>query len=80
MSSSIMTPVKATPVKQTTAPPAVSDSPGNWKHPRLAEITRRQSQNVFSEKNIRKMVYNAVALVGIGLVRQVVLPFVPSWL
>jgi nucleoporin POM34 len=79
MSSSTLTPVKSTPVKQTTAP-AATDSPGNWKHPRLAEITRRQSQNVFSEKNIRKMVYNAVALVSLGLVRQVVLPFVPSWL
>ncbi|KAK4031601.1 nuclear pore complex component-domain-containing protein [Parachaetomium inaequale] len=78
MSSSVLAQTASTPVKQTTIP-AATDSPGNWKHPRLAEITRRQSQNVFSEKNIRQIVYNAVALVSVGLLRQVVLPFVPSW-
>ena len=81
MSSSALAQVKSTPVKQITTPvPAATESPGNWKHPRLAEITRRQSQNVFSEKNIRQIVYNAAALVSIGLVRQVVLPLVPLWL
>jgi nucleoporin POM34 len=78
MSSSALAQTR-TPVKQTTAGPPATDSPGNWKHPRLAEITRRQSQNTFSEKNIRQIVYNAGALVSIGLLRQVVLPAVPSW-
>ncbi|KAK4105077.1 NPCC-domain-containing protein [Parathielavia hyrcaniae] len=68
----------STPVKQTAVTP-VTDSPGNWKHPRLAEITLRQSQNTFSEKNIRQIVYNVAALVTLGLLQQVVLPFVPSW-
>src|SRR5690349_638676 len=81
MSSSALAQVKSTPIKQiTSSVPAATESPGNWKHPRLAEITRRQSRNVFSEKNIRQIVYNAAALVSIGLVRQVVLPLVPSWL
>ncbi|KAK4127636.1 NPCC-domain-containing protein [Parathielavia appendiculata] len=78
MSSSALASAQSTPVKQTATAP-VTDSPGNWKHPRLAEITRRQSQNTFSEKNIRQIVYNAAALVGLGLLQQMVLPFVPSW-
>lgn len=70
-----------TPVKQTTTPVrAVTDSPGNWKHPRLAEITRRQSKNVFSEKHIKQIVYNVGALAAIGVLRQVVLPHVPGHL
>jgi nucleoporin POM34 len=81
MSSPALAQVNSTPVKQITTPvPAATESPGNWKHPRLAEITRRQNQNTFSEKNIRQIVYNAGALVSFGLIRQVVLPFVPAWL
>jgi nucleoporin POM34 len=79
MSSSALAQTR-TPVKQTTAAPAATDSPGNWKHPRLAEITRRQSQNTFSEKNIRQIVYNAAALVSIGLLRQMVVPALPPWM
>lgn len=79
MSSSALAQVKSTPVKQTATPAADTDSPGNWKHPRLAEITRRQSQNIFSEKNIRQIVYNAGALISVGLLREVVLPVLPSW-
>ena len=81
MSSPALVQVRSTPIKQITTPiPAATESPGNWKHPRLAEITRRQSQNIFSEKNIRQIVYNSAALVSVGLVRQAVMPFVPSWL
>ncbi|KAL1836648.1 hypothetical protein VTJ49DRAFT_4823 [Mycothermus thermophilus] len=76
--SSSLTHIKSTPVKQTT-PAAVTESPGNWKHPRLAEITRRQSKNTFSEKNARQIVYNVAALAVVGVVRQVVLPALPTW-
>ncbi|KAL2269733.1 hypothetical protein VTJ83DRAFT_1917 [Remersonia thermophila] len=76
--SSSLTQIKSTPVKQT-APAAAADSPGNWKHPRLAEITRRQSKNTFSEKNARQIVYNVAAIAIVGIVRQVVLPALPSW-
>ncbi|AEO56439.1 hypothetical protein MYCTH_2301399 [Thermothelomyces thermophilus ATCC 42464] len=78
MSSSALAQVQYTPVKQPTTP-AATESPGNWKHPRLAEITRRQSRNVFTEKNVRQVVYNVVALVALGVLRQGVLPFVPAW-
>ncbi|KAH6626424.1 nuclear pore complex component-domain-containing protein [Chaetomium sp. MPI-SDFR-AT-0129] len=75
---SALTQVKSTPAKQTAAAP-VTESPGNWKHPRLAEITRRQSQNVFGEKNIRQIVYNVIALVIVGVARRLLLPNLPSW-
>jgi len=55
-----------TPVKKT---PQITESPGNWKHPRLAEITRRQSAAVFTEANVRTIAYNFVAL-GIVLVAK----------
>ncbi|KAM7204206.1 Nuclear pore complex component domain containing protein [Rhypophila sp. PSN 637] len=61
-----------TPVKQT--PPPVRESPGNWKHPRLAEITRRQSKTTFNEKNIRQIVYNIGALGVIAVLRRAILP------
>ncbi|KAK4137658.1 NPCC-domain-containing protein [Trichocladium antarcticum] len=69
----------STPIKQITTPGgAVKESPGNWKHPRLTEITRRQSKTIFSEKNIRQIAYNVAALFGVGVLREVVLPLVPA--
>ncbi|KAK8917954.1 hypothetical protein H634G_09635 [Metarhizium anisopliae BRIP 53293] len=59
------TPVQSTPTK---AAPAV-DSPGTWRHPRLNEITRRQSATNFSEKNIRQIAYNIVALLVLWSLR-----------
>ena len=53
-----------TPVKKT---PQIPESPGNWKHPRLAEINRRKNATVFSESNVRTIAYNIGAL-GIVLV------------
>lgn len=83
MSSSAIAvaPAKSTPIKQIGTPAsAIKESPGNWKHPRLAEITRRQNKTIFSEKNIRQIVYNVGALAAIGIVRQVVLPYLPAQL
>ncbi|KAK2606192.1 hypothetical protein QQS21_003362 [Conoideocrella luteorostrata] len=53
----------ATPVKSTpTAATPNTDSPGTWRHPRLNEITRRQNATSFTEKNVRQIAYNVVAL------------------
>jgi nucleoporin POM34 len=52
-----------TPVKQT-APAAATESPGTWRHPRLDEITRRRDATNFSEKNVRRIAYNIVALLA----------------
>ncbi|KAK7421808.1 hypothetical protein QQX98_002024 [Neonectria punicea] len=55
------TPLRSTPVKKT----AIPDSPGTWRHPQLNEITRRRNATDFSEKNIRQIAYNFVALLGL---------------
>ncbi|CAM1508356.1 Fc.00g052040.m01.CDS01 [Cosmosporella sp. VM-42] len=54
------TPVMSTPVKGTP----VTDSPGTWRHPRLDEITRRRNATTFSDKNVRRIAYNVVALLA----------------
>ncbi|KAH7251785.1 nuclear pore complex component-domain-containing protein [Fusarium tricinctum] len=55
----------STPVRTTTiGGPSVTDSPGTWRHPRLDEITRRRNATTFSEKNVRQIAYNVVALLG----------------
>ncbi|KAM0346110.1 hypothetical protein ACHAPU_005876 [Fusarium lateritium] len=55
----------ATPVRTTTiGGPPVTDSPGTWRHPQLDEITRRRNATTFSEKNVRQIAYNVVALLG----------------
>ncbi|KAG5977717.1 hypothetical protein E4U55_006557 [Claviceps digitariae] len=61
------TPVHSTPIM---AAPAV-DSPGTWRHPRLNEITRRQNATAFTEKNIRQIAYNVVALLALWSARLI---------
>ncbi|KAK8002860.1 hypothetical protein PG989_002579 [Apiospora arundinis] len=65
-----------TPTKPSSAPP--QDSPGTWRHPRLQEIAKRQNATTFGEKNVKKVVYNVVALVAMfalhGLVAKWISP------
>lgn len=56
MSTPVRTPVKAVPV---------ADSPGTWRHPRIDEITRRRNATTFSEKNVRRIAYNVIGLLGL---------------
>ncbi|PTB42041.1 hypothetical protein M441DRAFT_67595 [Trichoderma asperellum CBS 433.97] len=51
----------STPVKQVAATPT-ANSPGTWRHPRLHEIARRRDASNFSEKNVRRIIYNIIAL------------------
>ena len=60
MSTPVRTPVKAGPA---------TDSPGTWRHPRIDEITRRRNATTFSEKNVRRIAYNVVGLLGLWLVQ-----------
>ncbi|KJZ74208.1 hypothetical protein HIM_06439 [Hirsutella minnesotensis 3608] len=55
------TPARPSPAEASP----VTDSPGTWRHPRLNEITRRQNATTFSEKNVRRIAYNVVALLAI---------------
>ncbi|KAK4204247.1 hypothetical protein QBC40DRAFT_345542 [Triangularia verruculosa] len=71
------TPVKSTPIKQISTTPAATESPGNWKHPRLAEITARQNRTTFSQKNVLQIVYNVVAIAGLQVLRRFVAPYSP---
>ena len=52
---------KGTPSKAPSTP-IVTDSPGNWRHPRMEEITRRRATSVFTETNLKTLVYNGLAL------------------
>ena len=58
----------------------MTDSPGNWKHPRLAEITRRQGRTVFSEKNVKTIAYNFATLTLLWVLGLAVKLNVPSGL
>lgn len=57
----------STPSKATPAP--VADSPGNWQHPRIKEITRRQQATVFGSDNVKTIVYNLAAIFIIHVIR-----------
>ncbi|PYH88985.1 NPCC-domain-containing protein [Aspergillus ellipticus CBS 707.79] len=51
--------------KAASAPaptPDGSQTPGKWRHPHLNEVVRRQNAGTFSDRNIRRLVWNAVAL------------------
>ncbi|KAK4680251.1 hypothetical protein QC764_211440 [Podospora pseudoanserina] len=72
-----LTPVRSTPTKQISSPSAFTESPGNWKHPRLAEITARQARTTFSQKNVLQIVYNVVAIAGVQVLRRFLLPHLP---
>ncbi|PKS07939.1 hypothetical protein jhhlp_006551 [Lomentospora prolificans] len=69
MSSSGTKVVSVRTPKRPTAPAAVTESPGNWTHPRLREINRRRNRTTFTDKNIRKIAYNIAALIGLWVLQ-----------
>ncbi|KAK4227100.1 nuclear pore complex component-domain-containing protein [Podospora fimiseda] len=70
----------ATPVKQVAkANVSVKESPGNWKHPKLAEITRRQNKTIFSEKNVVQIAYNLAIIAALQVLRQWLFAWVLGW-
>ena len=58
-SKSLPSTPKASPQPQEAAVP----SPGNWRHPQLKEIVKRQSAATFDYRNVRKIVWNGGALI-----------------
>ncbi|KAK5662791.1 hypothetical protein OQA88_6200 [Cercophora sp. LCS_1] len=82
MASSALSPAARavlTPVKQTTTtPPPATESPGDWRHPRLAEITQRQARSVFSEKNAKQVLYNSFAWLILYISRRVARSYLPA--
>ncbi|KAL9133316.1 MAG: hypothetical protein Q9175_005503 [Cornicularia normoerica] len=65
MSATTSPQTPATPQSQTLQATVSTPSPGNWRHPRSDEIARRQKANTFNDSNIRKIVWNAGALVAL---------------
>lgn len=72
-----LTPSKTTPSKQI-AP--VVESPGNWQHPRIKEITRRQNRTVFTSDNVKTIIYNITALVITSFIQKIIDDFGPRLL
>lgn len=63
-----------------TIAPQVAESPGNWQHPRMKEITHRQNATVFTAQNVRTIVYNLASILIIHLMRMVNAEFGPPQL
>lgn len=72
-----LTPFKTTPSKSITP---VAESPGNWQHPRIKEITRRQNRTVFTSDNVKTIIYNITALIIISFIQKINEDFGPRLL
>lgn len=66
----------STPTKPLTQP--IQDSPGTWRHPRLAEINRRQEATTFSEKNVRRIAVNICAFAALFVLKLLLVEVLPS--
>lgn len=66
----------STPTKAPATPG--TESPGTWRHPRLAEITRRQNATTFSERNAKQVAYNVAAFASIIFVHALLTRYLPA--
>ncbi|KAL9631602.1 MAG: hypothetical protein Q9164_005793 [Protoblastenia rupestris] len=53
------------PQSQLPPPSVATPSPGSWRHPQFDEIARRQRANTFNDGNVRRIVYNGIALAAL---------------
>ena len=60
----------ATPVSQANAPTPRTDSPGAWRHPRFNEILKRRNATVFSERHLKRAIWNGGCLLIVLLFRE----------
>ncbi|KAL2106951.1 hypothetical protein VUR80DRAFT_5913 [Thermomyces stellatus] len=72
------TKVKQASTPKRPAPPPVTESPGNWTHPRLKEITRRRNATTFTDKNVRRIVQNTAAIAVLYSLRYAVSSFIST--
>ncbi|KAI8958220.1 NPCC-domain-containing protein [Daldinia sp. FL1419] len=73
MAKTIVTPKK----KSTPAAPPVADSPGNWQHPRLQEITRRQGASTFTDGHVKRIFVNIFVLAVIVVIHTLLARMLP---
>ncbi|KAF2436921.1 hypothetical protein EJ08DRAFT_7134 [Tothia fuscella] len=83
MATAITTTSPSTPAAQTTIPPAAPTPPtGTWRHPRAAEIARRQQAATFNSQKLWHAIYNAIFLcttfVVPGLIPKTLTPTLPA--
>ena len=52
----------STPKSQIASKAFSTPSPGNWSHPKFDEIQRRQNANSLGDQDIRKVLWNGIAL------------------
>jgi hypothetical protein len=57
----------ASEISPSVQPPLVlpqyPPSPGTWRHPKFTEIVKRQSASTFSDRDLRRALCNALALI-----------------
>ncbi|ORY71633.1 nuclear pore complex component-domain-containing protein [Pseudomassariella vexata] len=70
--------IASTPQKSPAAPAPLEESPGIWRHPRLAEITSRQQATSFTEKNLKAIVYNVVGWMLLAVLKATARKYLPT--
>ena len=60
--------IPSTPTARTVPRPVVTPTTGSWEHPKFDEIARRQSQATFTDRNVKRILWNGGALTGTWIV------------
>jgi len=68
----------STPVAQTSTTPSTPQT-GTWRHPRLDEIARRQNATSFTDRNVKKILYNIGCFVVLWLLEKLVRAHIPEY-
>ena len=69
-----------TPSQQASPALSVSSTPGQWRHPRMDEVVRRQNANSFDAGNMRIIVFHIALIAASFILPQYVLPNVLTML
>ena len=57
----------STPKSQILQASLVTPSPGNWSHPKIDEIERRQNANTLGDAEVKRITWNGIALMLLWL-------------
>lgn len=63
----------STPISQGARLPDVSTpSPGTWRHPKFDEVAQRQKAALFTDGNLRKIIWNGGALLALWIANELI--------